>query len=351
MTPLYITFKTELVEYRLRIASKVTILRGNSASGKTALKEFVCDAKSAEEQPCPVIEYVTVPGVDPIALLSTYQKGSVVFLDEDAVSEMVEEKTLNAAWHLPLYYVLITRLPLDDIQFGLSDVYQLKTEKGVTTVIPMYPKFDKLPEADLYISEDSGSGNEYWSAYLHTAEPMGGNRGWYNCGDGCLIMDGAALGTEIDKILDAGRQLFAPQSFEYLLLRHYSSLTNEDFVRLLSADHLTYERLFEVLSCSTKEYLGFKYSKGNLPKFVLRDALIPEFIKREPILYYAELRKKCYFDGALEKRNASDVIRRCLVDLGAADNFVTVYSNLPKVLESDTFFDTVLYALKISCDL
>lgn len=348
MTPIYVTFKTEFVEYRLRVASKVTVIRGDSASGKTVLKEYVCDSKSAIEKPCPVIEYIPVDGVDPVAILSAYEKGSIVFLDEDAVAEMVENRKLNAAWHLPLYFVLITRLPLDDIQFGLSDVYKLQTETGVTTTVPMYPKFDKLPDAEIYVSEDSGSGNQYWSAYLQTADPMGGNRGWNNCGDGCLIMDGSALGSEIDKVLDAGKQSFAPQSFEYLLLRHYTKLTAEDFVHLLRPDHLTYERLFDSLCCSTVEYLGFKYSKRSLPKCVLREALIPEFTEREPTRYYEELKKTRYFDGALEKCNANDIIRECLTELGASDYYTAVYANLPDILEADSFLETVLYALKIS---
>ncbi|MCM1218632.1 MAG: hypothetical protein NC548_29435 [Lachnospiraceae bacterium] len=346
MKPVYLDLMfSDTLRYTLRIASKVTIVTGYSAIGKTVMLEAFCDYKLTEHD-SRVSAYVPNSNIDIIQEFSLYNAGSIVFVDEDAVDYLVENKALREVWYMPIYLVLISRHNITDITYGINDVFTLQTVNGVTSAVPMYPKFNTFPDCASYTCEDSESGYQYFSNYLENCTTMAGRLNWDKKFNGeCLIMDAVALGSEIRDILNSDYRLFAPQSFEYLLLLYFTDLKAQDFVQLLSHDHLTYEYLFDEMCCGTRDYLGFQYSKAELPNHVYDVALIDAFVNKVGKHIQRIYETPYLYNGVCAKESSKEALNLLLHDLGKSQYFNSVFAVLPDILEQETFVSLVIHTL------
>lgn len=346
MIPTYLRLKyNNKVEYHIRIASRVTIICGDSATGKTVMLEALCDQSDSQHDDR-VIEYRYTAGVPAITTLKTYPEGSIVFMDEDTVKYLWKTDQLHTILDAHNYYVLITRLQAVDIPCSISDIYELQTVDGITKAVRRYPNFDKWYDANEYVCEDEVSGYMYWDNYLPNVTTMRGRLNWKkykHCE--CLIMDAAALGSEIADMLHENVKLYAPQSFEYLLIKYFTELSTEDLVGLLEPTHKTYERLFTDL-CANRRCLGFKYSKRNCPPVVLMSRIIPELSQYKNKLLEGVKSQVYLSTPVTSKAECKDALRKVLMDIGATDAYTDVYVVLPETLEADSFVDTVINILK-----
>lgn len=295
-----VTVANNRVKFKLNIRRNLTILQGNSATGKTTLLELidqfdqlgpdsgvsvVCDA------PCHVLS-----GRNWKRDLKEISS-SIVFIDEDSAF-MRSHEFAHAARESDNYYVLAARESLPQLPYSVDEIYGLKNTNRATTKYPVYSRIytstyriygeqsfsGQRPE--LVIVEDSSSGYEFFSALcLKSGIPCVSAQGKSNIYSTILasnatsflvIADGAAFGPEMEAVYALTRlkniELFLPESFEWLVLS--SGLFDDTEMRKMlehPADFIDSERFFswesfftDALIQKTKDtYLAYRKKELN----------------------------------------------------------------------------------------
>ena len=232
------------VHYFLTVKRNITILQGNSATGKTELIRLVqehetngvssgisliCDTR------CTVL--TTVDWELRLSVL----KGYIVFIDETA-GFIKSEKFAQMLRRSDNYFVIVTRDDLGQLPYSVDEIYGLRNVSGS----PKYKTYRKvynemfrlynlnvkdtiIPE--LVITEDSNSGYEFFNElFPKKCISACGKSNIYNAirdsdeESIIVIVDGAAFGPEIGKVLrylewsNKNCVIYAPESFEFLVL-------------------------------------------------------------------------------------------------------------------------------------
>ena len=124
-----ITVSNETVKYEFVIRRNITIIRGDSASGKTTLVEMIREYYESGEnsgiqlncqRPCR-----TLSGRDWKILLEA-TKESIVFIDEDNDFILTDEFAA-AARDSDTYYVIVTREGLPNLPYSVDEIYGIRS--------------------------------------------------------------------------------------------------------------------------------------------------------------------------------------------------------------------------------
>lgn len=301
-----VVVSTKRLKYDFELRRNLTIIRGDSATGKTTLidmirefvnnpfgtpVELVCDKK------CYVLEG---------ALWKEQLSGivdSIVFIDEG--NEFI--KTVEFADKIQRtdnYYVIVTREPLPSLPYSVEEVYGIRTSGKYGTLKQSFHEFYRLYGADTYentvkpdivITEDSNSGYQFFDQVCEKTglkcESMNGKSNVFHYLNMhrdekiLVIADGAAFGSEIDRVLRLinGRKnvaLYLPESFEWLILsagilkdNEVDQMLDNPSEYIESEEYFSWERFFTaVLIEKTKEtYLA--YAKKRLNAAYLGDGI------------------------------------------------------------------------------
>ena len=295
-----VVVRNNKVQIKLLVQRNITILQGNSATGKTTLidligayDQFGSDSGAVVncDVPCKVLS-----GRNWERDLSCIEN-SIVFIDEDSAF-MKTYEFAHAARHSSNYYVLVAREALPQLPYSVDEIYGLKNTNRASTKYPVYSRVyasayriyaddmfvGKKPQ--LVVVEDSNSGFEFFSALCKVSGvhciSAGGKSKIYDVvcnakeSDILVVADGAAFGSEM-AYLDSLRRfksikLFLPESFEWLVLK--SGLFPDAQVQemLLNpaeyiecSDFFSWEQFFtvELVECSQETYLAYRKSKLN----------------------------------------------------------------------------------------
>jgi hypothetical protein len=250
-----IQIDANVVKYDLTIERKFTILRGNSATGKTFFHSCIADQKTYKVN-CPIPINCIVDGTRMWReeLLSVSNNIYVIdefFKDFDAKDFCdILRKSDN-------YFILITRKKMEELPYSIKSIYQLTENKKydnlnskyVTNIITQL--YNEVPESvkpDLVITEDSNSGFQFFNEIsngkyacvasgdleVNQTSHTGGKdkvadaikrfADKFDCI--CVIVDGAAFGSSIKSVVSMLKvvnnkniYVLLPESFEYLLLK------------------------------------------------------------------------------------------------------------------------------------
>ena len=154
----------------------ITIIRGDSGTGKTTLFNMVADYTRDGAQsgvnisaPCPCVALIDMNWE--IQLRSIHE--SIVFVDEDINNRFLNTKAFaQAVRESDNYYVLITREDLHDLPYSIEEIYELKASGK-------YHKFNKLYKSrfangyyktaksafDSVLTEDAKAGYQFLVLY------------------------------------------------------------------------------------------------------------------------------------------------------------------------------------------
>ncbi len=301
-----VVVRNNKVQIKLDIRRNLTVLQGNSATGKTTLLELI-DAFDQLGPDSGVLVSCDVP----CKVLSgrnwqrdlTCIENSIVFIDEDNAF-MRTYDFAHAARHSSNYYVLVAREALPQLPYSVDEIYGLKNTNRASSKYPAYSRVyastyriytdgefvGERPQ--LVVVEDSNSGFDFFSALCKTSGvrcvSAHGKTNIYDVvreageRDVLVIADGAAFGPEMAFVDSLRRfksiKLFLPESFEWLVLR--SGLFADAEVRqmlLNPADYIesstffSWEQFFtaELVECARDTYLA--YSKSRLNEAYLSD--------------------------------------------------------------------------------
>ena len=294
-----ITVKSRRIQYKFTVLRNITILRGDSATGKTTLIDMIAAYQENGEA-----SGVTVQSKKQCTVLTgiRWQENlamihdSIVFIDEGD-KFVASEDFARAVKNTDNYYVIATRASLFNLPYSIKEIYGIKNVSGnrYQGTKRLYAEFYPLcrvdneltAKPDLVITEDSKSGyqffDNYFSEYGIKCISAESKAKIYNkllereYDTALVIADGAAFGPEIERVLSLKNakniMLFLPESFEWIILRsgvvkdtEINAILEKPYDYIESGKYFSWERFFtDVLTEKTKgTYL--KYDKSQLNK-------------------------------------------------------------------------------------
>lgn len=292
------------VRYEFTIRRNITIIKGNSATGKTTLVEMIREYYESGvgsgvdlkcDRPCRVLA-----GRDWNVLLKTMNE-SIVFIDENN-EFLPTDEFAKAIRESNNYYVIVTREGLPNLPYSVEEIYGIRESGKYASLKRTYNEFyhiygnigsGEMVQPEKVIVEDSNSGYDFFKGLLekgnYTVISAGGKSNIfaeimkYSQDNLLVIADGAAFGAEMDRVMKLvqrkkGRMLFLPESFEWLILK--SGIVTEKNLDVIlenpenfieSSEYFSWERFFtDLLILITKDtYL--KYSKRKLNEVYLHE--------------------------------------------------------------------------------
>jgi hypothetical protein len=155
-----ITVRNARVQYKFTVSRNITILRGDSATGKTTLIEMIAAHQRGGERsgvefrsdkPCVVLTEQNWE------LMLSAIRDSIVFIDEgnpfvfsDAFSEAIQQ-TDN-------YYVIVSREGLPNLPYSVTEIYGIRSSGKYGGLKQHYHEFYRIYGEDITGGADPHSG-------------------------------------------------------------------------------------------------------------------------------------------------------------------------------------------------
>ena len=232
------------LHYEFEIKRNITIIQGDSATGKTTLINMLRQAENLGESsgvdvlsnvPCRILEGVSWK------LILQNTAGTIFFIDEENAFINTEEFAAEVRGS-DNYFVLITRENLYNLPYSVEEIYGLyasgryqNTKKIYQQMYRIYSDIQELPiKPELFSVEDSNFGYEFFKAVSDErnleCESAGGKSNIFSKiknvknREVCVIADGAAIGPEMNGLYEISHKkknihLYLPESFEWIILK------------------------------------------------------------------------------------------------------------------------------------
>lgn len=305
--------------YKFEVKRNITFVRGDSGTGKTTLFNMIADHTRLGEA-----SGVTIScDRKCIALIDTEwkhqlynTKDSIVFIDE-GFTDIASDDFANAIRESNNYYVIFNRESLPNIPYSVQEIYEIKASGKEHRLARMY-KQDKrhitykgrkprVKNHELILTEDKKSGFFFFEQYCNKTELVCESAESKtrifeflkkHVNDRVLVIaDGAAFGSEIDKIMklnqvqDGRFVICLPESFEWLILKSniisndrektYKVLENtEEYVE--SSENFSWEQFFTKYLIEVTDNTVFKYTKNKINDVYTSDLNMNKIIKEIP---------------------------------------------------------------------
>lgn len=289
------------LHYEFEIKRNITIIQGDSATGKTTLINMLRQAENLGESsgvdvlsnvPCRILEGVSWK------LILQNTAGTIFFIDEENAFINTEEFEAEVRGS-DNYFVLITRENLYNLPYSVEEIYGLyasgryqNTKKIYQQMYRIYSDIQELPiKPELFIVEDSNSGYEFFKAVSDErnleCESAGGKSNIFSKiknvknREVCVIADGAAIGPEMNGLYEISHKkknihLYLPESFEWIILK--SGLIDDREIRKIletpelfidSKKYFSWERFFTNLLIEKTKNSYLQYRKSAINKTYL----------------------------------------------------------------------------------
>ena len=296
---------TKYLKYEFELRRNLTIIRGDSATGKTTLVDMIRthmnDGESGPvtlncDKSCYVVEGNLWKGQ-----LNNIQD-SIVFIDEG--NEFVKTKDFaRAIQQTDNYYVIVTREGLSALPYSVEEVYGIRTSGKYGALKQSYHSFYRIyPDSttenikpEKILTEDSNSGYQFFDAvcaeHQMQCDTANGKSNVFSYLKAhkdekiLVIADGAAFGPEMDRVLQLvltreNLELYLPESFEWLVLSS-GILKDTEVAQILqtpsdyidSKEYFSWERYFTALLTEKTAGTYLNYTKKTLNEAYLRDGV------------------------------------------------------------------------------
>ena len=308
-----IEVRSKRIVFTIELERNITILRGDSATGKTTLVEMLSAYENYGRKSGITIVCDKTCRVLSGALWEAQLKDiqdAIVFVDEGStfVSSLDFARAIQKTDN---YYVLVTREDLSTLPYSVNAILELKktTSRFKRTYNKAYPIYDSLSASDVelgsvekLLTEDANSGYQLFTKvgekYGIVCIPAAGKDNIkqkifpMKSEKVLVIADGAAFGPQVNDIYrlmqekSAKFSLYLPESLEWLLLK--ADLIGQpeileilehpaDFIE--SSEFFSWERFFtNLLERRTKNIPYMRYDKAKLPEFYLQEENLEKVI-------------------------------------------------------------------------
>lgn len=310
-----ITVGNNVLQYKFEIQRNITIIKGDSATGKTTLVDLIREYYENGEQSGVSLQCdkvcVVLEGRQWKILLDNIHD-SIVFIDEGNAF-VTSNDFADAVKHSDNYYVIVTRESLPTLPYSVDEIYGIKSSGKYGTLRQTYQEFYRIYgkmeykkplEPDVIIVEDSNSGYEF---FKHAIE----GKGWKIVSAGgksnifrelglckeskvLVIADGAAFGPEMDRVmkrmsLSGDKVLYLPESFEWLVLKA-GVIKDSDIAKILeepseyveSEKYMSWEKFFTTLLIERTQDSYLKYEKQKLNATYKNEKIVEKIMSEIP---------------------------------------------------------------------
>lgn len=243
--------KSKKVIFEFSIRRNISVIKGDSATGKTTLLHMLYEYLRVGKQSGYSVStnakyYVYIR--DEVGRNWTDALGSlrntVIFIEEN--NDFIFSKEFAAyVKKSGNYFVLVTRSPVKMLPYSIHEIFEIITDGKRTDVKESYHEFKELysnypiienNKVQNVVTEDSNSGYQFWKNIFKESAVISANGNLIKAisdleaGDALVIADGAAFGSLIENCISSfqtqtGRRisLWLPESFEYLILKSVKS--------------------------------------------------------------------------------------------------------------------------------
>ena len=302
-----IIVQNKRIRYDFEIRRNITVIRGDSATGKTALVDMIREhfengsASGVEltcDKECTVLEGRTWTGQ------LSMMRDCIVFIDEG--NDFVTSKDFAAAIQdTDNYYVIVTREGIPSLPYSVEEIYGIRDSGKYGTLKRTYNEFYHLYKITDFIqtvkpkkviTEDSNSGFQFFHSIcekggkIRCISAQGKSNIFAHVADNLnekilVIADGAAFGSEMEKLVRLMKGypnivLYLPESFEWIILSSgvIEDSESEEMLKhpedyIESKEFFSWARFFtaQLIQCTQNSYL--KYSKRQLNPSYLQEKI------------------------------------------------------------------------------
>lgn len=285
------------IRYDFTIRRNITIVKGDSATGKTTLVEMIREYDESGinsgitlncEKNCHVLA-----GKNWKLLLSVMHE-TIIFIDEDNAFLPTKEFA-EAIRESDNYYVIVTREGLPGLPYSAEEIYGIRESGKYASLKQTYNEFyhiygkeehQKTIQPECVIVEDSNAGYEFFmglsSNHKYSVISAGGKSNIFekvikNQDNYVLVIaDGAAFGPEMDRVMKIvkrreGLMLYLPESFEWLILKsgiinskNLQDILNQPENFIESREFFSWERFFTNVLVTITKNTYLQYTKRKL---------------------------------------------------------------------------------------
>ena len=287
------------VRYDFEIRRNITIIKGDSATGKTTLVDMISEYEDDGEEsgihlvcdvPCHVIDRKNWKNN-----IQSYNN-SIIFIDEGNkfISSIEFAETVKGSDN---YFVIVTRESLEALPYSIDEIYGIRNSGKYGSLKQIYNEMYKIYthtllenkiKPKLIIVEDSKSGYQFFSSVINDKKTAcisaDGKSNIYKCLKNnadkfesiLVIADGAAFGSECDKVMTYVNDknwchVYLPESFEWLILKsgiikdsQLKDILEQPYSYIDSIKYVSWERFFTALLIEKAAGTYLEYSKSKL---------------------------------------------------------------------------------------
>lgn len=308
-----VVVSTKRLKYDFVIRRNITIIQGNSATGKTTLVDMIREAVNNTsgtsvdlvcDKKCFVLDGTLWK--EQLAAVSN----SIVFIDEG--NEFI--KTIEFSKFIQNtdnYYVIVTRESLPTLPYSVEEIYGIKTSGKYGKLEQKFNEFYRIYGSDIYkesihpntvLTEDSNSGYQFFKSICNDShikcESLNGKSNifqYLNSHDNeniLVIVDGAAFGSEMHRVTELIRDkkeiaIYLPESFEWLVLLSgvvknsmLNSILESPADHIESKEYFSWERFFTAILIDMTKDSYLAYKKKNLNSVYLTDTVKKSILER-----------------------------------------------------------------------
>ena len=308
-----VVVSTKRLKYDFVIRRNITIIQGNSATGKTTLVDMIREAVNNTsgasvdlvcDKKCFVLDGTLWK--EQLAAVSN----SIVFIDEG--NEFI--KTIEFSKFIQNtdnYYVIVTRESLPTLPYSVEEIYGIKTSGKYGKLEQKFNEFYRIYGSDIYkesihpdtvLTEDSNSGYQFFKSICNNShikcESLNGKSNifqYLNSHDNeniLVIVDGAAFGSEMHRVTELIRDkkeiaIYLPESFEWLVLLSgvvknsmLNSILESPADHIESKEYFSWESFFTAILIDMTKDSYLAYKKKNLNSVYLTDTVKKSILER-----------------------------------------------------------------------
>ena len=293
------------LRYEFTISRNITIIRGDSATGKTTLLDLL-NAYDRDGDSSGVLVKCDVPcvviGGQRWEENLQFIHNSIVFIDECNRFVKSEDFAVRVK-ESDNYFVIVTRDDLPNLPYSVKEIYGIRESGKYAGLKQVYNEFyclygevadAELAQESLVIAEDSNAGFEFFSGLCDEKVECISANGKSNVFKALqehreervlVIADGAAFGCEMEKVMQLikiGRRivLYLPESFEWLILNagifddsELKAILNAPSEYVDSKEFCSWERFFTDLLVKKSRGTYLQYNKRSLNKAYLQEKI------------------------------------------------------------------------------
>lgn len=306
------------LSYHFRINRNITIIQGDSATGKTTMVDMIREYELQGEDSAVSIQCRCACNV---VEGNTWQKqlsaieNSIVFIDEG--NRFVSSREFaDTIAHSSNYYVIVTREPLYNLPYSVEEIYGIHSTGKYGTLTPVYHEMYRIYSSEAisgeinvrehktFLVEDSNAGFQFFQGCCKAevaCVSAGGNSNICRLLEGQLsqetvlvIADGAAFGPFMSRIGVLMKRhpdisLYLPESFEWLILT--SGLIDGNRIKKIaenpsdyidSMQYFSWEQYFTALLIQETKDTWLHYQKSKLNEIYLHRRQAEAIISQMP---------------------------------------------------------------------